>query len=154
MIVRVAVPVLALLVAHQLERPVGDHLVGVHVGRGARAALEHVELELIVELAVDQLLAGALDALEDLGAELAALVVGARRGHLHHGQGFDEVRIEPELHAGDVEVVEAARRLHAVVGVGRHRLLPKEIAFGSGRMVRHGELLWGARLTGSSFRVS
>ena len=49
-IVRVAVLVLALLVAHQLERAVGDHLVGVHVRRGARAALEHVEPELVVKL--------------------------------------------------------------------------------------------------------
>ena len=39
-IVRIAVLVLALLVAHQLERAVGDHLVGVHVGRRAGAALE------------------------------------------------------------------------------------------------------------------
>ena len=64
-IVRVAVLVLALLVAHQLERAVGDHLVGVHVGRGAGAALEDVEPELVVELSVDELLAGLLDARQD-----------------------------------------------------------------------------------------
>ena len=72
-IVRIAVLILALLVAHQLERPVGDHLVGVHVRRGARAALEHVEPELVVKLAVDDFLAGAFDPGEDLRVEPAAL---------------------------------------------------------------------------------
>ena len=56
-VVRVAVLVLALRVAQQLERAVGDHLVGVHVGRGAGAALDHVDDELLVQLAVDDLLA-------------------------------------------------------------------------------------------------
>jgi hypothetical protein len=36
-----------------------------------------------------------------------------------------------------MEVVEAARRLDAVIGVCGYRFLPKEIAFGPGRMVRH-----------------
>ena len=64
-IVRIAVLIVALPVAHQLERAVGDHLVGVHVRRGAGAALEHVEPELIVKLAVDDFLAGAFDPRED-----------------------------------------------------------------------------------------
>jgi len=37
-------------VPHQLQGAIGDHLVGVHVGRGARASLEDVEPELVVEL--------------------------------------------------------------------------------------------------------
>ena len=126
-VVRAAVRVLALLVAHQLEGAVGDHLVGVHVGRGAGAALEDVEAELVVQLAVDELLAGPLDAGEDLRAELAAVEVGARGGQLHHREGLDEVRVEAQLDARDVEVLEGAGRLDAVVGVGGHLLLAEQV---------------------------
>ena len=52
--------------AHEFEGAVGDDLVGVHVGGGAGAALEDVELELVVELAVDEVAAGGLHAAEDL----------------------------------------------------------------------------------------
>ena len=43
------------LAAEQLVRAVGDDLVGVHVGRGAGAGLEDVDHELVVELAVGDL---------------------------------------------------------------------------------------------------
>ena len=51
-IVRVTEFVLPLLVAHQLECTVGDDFVGRHVGRCAGAALDHIDCELIVQLAV------------------------------------------------------------------------------------------------------
>ncbi len=47
-LVGVQVPVLAPGVAQQLQRPVGDDLVGVHVGRGAGTALNDVDDELVV----------------------------------------------------------------------------------------------------------
>ena len=37
--------------AQDFERPVGDHLVGVHVRRRARSALDHVDDELVVQKA-------------------------------------------------------------------------------------------------------
>jgi hypothetical protein len=83
-VVRVAVFVLPLLVPHELQRPVGDHLVRVHIGRGARAALDDVEAKLLVELSVDELLAGPLDPFQDLFRELLAVIVRARGGELHH----------------------------------------------------------------------
>ena len=49
------------LAAEQLDRPVGDDLVGVHVRRGAAAGLEDVDDELAVERAVDDVLRGADD---------------------------------------------------------------------------------------------
>lgn len=39
--------VLALLMAQELQRPVGDDLVGVHVRGRARAALDHVHQEVL-----------------------------------------------------------------------------------------------------------
>ena len=44
--------------AEELQGPVGQHLVDVHVGRGARPALEGIDDDVLVELAVDHLLAG------------------------------------------------------------------------------------------------
>ena len=49
--------------AEQLVGAVGDHLVDVHVGLGAGAGLPHDQRELIVELAVDDLLRGLDDGL-------------------------------------------------------------------------------------------
>ena len=41
--------IVALRPAEQLQRAVGDHLVGIHVGRGAGAALNDVDHELFVQ---------------------------------------------------------------------------------------------------------
>ena len=69
--------------------------------------------------------------------ELAALEVGARGGELHHRERLDQVGIEAQLHAGDVEVLEAARGLDAVVGVGRHGLVAEQIVFETCRLIGH-----------------
>ena len=140
-VVRAAVLVFALLVAHQLERAVGDHLVRVHVGRGARAALEHVQAELVVQLPVDQLLARSFHPRQDLGVELAAVEVRARGRHLDHAEGPDEVGVEPKFDAGNVEVLEGAGRLHAVVGVAGNRLLAEEVVLDPDSGLRHGIVL-------------
>ena len=47
----------------------GDHLVGVHVRRGAAAGLEDVDDELVVVLAVGDRLRGLDDRLAELGVE-------------------------------------------------------------------------------------
>ena len=42
-------------------RPAGDHLVGVHVGRGARPGLENIDHELRIKLPVNHILGGLLN---------------------------------------------------------------------------------------------
>ena len=59
-----------------------DHLVGVHVRRGARAGLEDVDRKLVVELAVRDAVAGGGDALRLVGVEQAELAVHAGGGGL------------------------------------------------------------------------
>jgi len=136
-VMRITVLVFTFPVAHELERAVRDDLVRVHVRGRAGAALEHVELELIVQLAVDQLLTCSLDAFQHLVRQSAGVVVGARGRELHHCQSFDEVRVEPQLHARDLEVVERARRLDAIVRVSGHREVAKEIVFDPRGRGRH-----------------
>ena len=52
---------LSLGMPHQLEGTVADDLIGVHIGRRARPALDHVDGELIVVLALEELVAGGDD---------------------------------------------------------------------------------------------
>ncbi|MNZ82734.1 hypothetical protein D3C78_1014390 [compost metagenome] len=118
-VVRVQVLVLALGVAHRLQRQVGDHLVGVHVGRGAGAALDHVDHELVVVLAADQPRAGLADRRMLVAVEVPQLVVGIGRGLLDHRQGDHQFRVVRQRHTGQAEVVHRAQGLDAVVGIGR-----------------------------------
>src|SRR5262245_58386285 len=62
----------------------------------------------------------------------SALEVGARRRHLHHRERLDQIGIEMQRHAGDGEILERARGLDAVIGVGWHLLDAKEIALRTG----------------------
>ena len=126
-VVRLDDLVAALGVAGQLERDVGEHLVGVHVGGGAGAALVPVGAELVVVLAVPHGLAGLLDQGQLLFLHGPDVGVGSRRGELHDRPGLEEAGIVVRVHARDLEVLERPRRLHAVVGVRRDGLLSQEV---------------------------
>ena len=91
MVVGMAAGVIALGEAHELEGPVGDDLVGVHVRRCPGAALDHVDDEMRMPLAVDDLLAGPDDGVGDVVREQAERPVRPGGGHLDLGQGDDEV---------------------------------------------------------------
>ena len=69
---------------------VRDHLVGVHVRRGAGAGLEDVDRELVVVLAGGDRVAGGGDPLGDVGVEQAELGVDPRRGGLDPAQPADD----------------------------------------------------------------
>ena len=127
MIVGVDELVFAFLVAEAFQRQVGDHLVGVHVGRSTGAALDEIGHELVNHLAGDQAVAGADDRLGDLRIEHAEIAVGQRRRLLDVAEGLDEIRLGRHWNAGDVEVLLAAQRLHAVIRAVRQFLLAEEI---------------------------
>jgi hypothetical protein len=63
------------LSAQDLHGPVGDDLVGVHVGRGPRAGLEDVQHELVVQSSLYDLLGGGDDGVPS----------GSRRGRRARG---------------------------------------------------------------------
>jgi len=101
--------------AEDLIRPVGDDLVRVHVEADAGAGLEDVDGELVVMVAVDDLLGGGEDGVTlDHGEEVEG-AVGSGGGHFDHGEGADELRVG--THAADGEVVDGADGLRAVEGV-------------------------------------
>ena len=78
------------------ERP--EHLVDVHVRRGAAAGLVDVDRELVEVLARDDLVGRADDRLDDVGRQHAELAVHDRRAALDAGQ------------RDDLRVLEAASR--------------------------------------------
>ena len=79
--------------AGQLNRPVGDHLIDVHVGLGARARLPNLQGELGIQAAGCHLFSGGHDQAGELWIQLAlgAIHLGAGRLELaegvHHSQG-------------------------------------------------------------------
>ena len=124
--------------AGHLDGAVGDHLVGVHVGLGARAGLPHAQREVVVELAVDDLLGRGGDQVTDRGVQLAKGDVRARCGLLEDAKGADHAARHGVL--TDVEVDQRAGGLAPIVAV-RWNL---EFAHGVGfdAHVAHASLAW------------
>ncbi len=123
--------VFTLGVAHGLKTEVGDHLVGIHVGRSTGTALDHVHHELLVELATNQSRTALADG-HVLGlGQVAQLAVGIRGRLLDHRQGDDQLRVVRQRHAGQAEVVQCAQGLDAVIGLGGNGEGAKQVFFDS-----------------------
>ena len=114
-VVGVQVRVLPALVPEDLQGAVGDHLVDVHVGRGARAALDHVDDELVVKAPGGDLVAGLRDRVALVLAEHPEFGIGQCRGLLDESERVDETREVAQRDSGDREVLHGAQRLHAEV---------------------------------------
>jgi hypothetical protein len=116
--------------AQDLVRPSGDHLVGVGVGRGSGAGLVDVDRELVVELAVDDLLRRLEDRGYQFGVEEAELQVDLGGRPLDQAEGGNE--LAGKGLAGDGEVLNRALSRGAVVGVCRNLHLAHRVAFDPG----------------------
>ena len=106
--------VIPLLASQDLNGPVGDDLIGIHVGRGSRAALDGIHDKLVVKLTGDNLVTCLKDGLPDV------LIQHIGR-HIRHGSGFfdlcqvvDEYRVKGP--SGDVKIVLCPQGLHPIVG--------------------------------------
>ncbi len=116
----------------ELDGPVGDDLVGVHVGLGAGAGLEHHQREVVVEAPRDHVVGRAGDEFGLVRGQLTQLGVGLGRGLLQHAEGADHGTSPDEGVAADVEVVEAALRLRAPVAVVGDLDLAHGVGFNAG----------------------
>ena len=124
--------------AERLDRPVRDHLIGIHVGLGARAGLPDRQRKVVVELAGNDLVGGGDDRLADGGIEPAERHVGLRRGALDDAERLDH-RFRLFLGA-DAEEVQGALRLRAPIAVRGDVDGAERIGFYAG--LGHGCLLW------------
>ena len=129
---RVQVLVLAAGVTQVLQRAVGDDLVGVHVRRGARAALDHVDDELLVQRALPDLLAAAMiaSALSASSAPMSRLAMAA--ACFTAASAPMKIRVDRQSDPGDREVVDRSGGVHAVVGVGGNVEVAEQVVLGAG----------------------
>ncbi len=108
-----------------LRRPVRDHLVGVHVGRGARAGLKDIHDELAVVPSVRDFLGGLADRLGDPGIEQTEVAVRLRGRPLDQPESPHEPTRHPR--PADREVEHRAPCRGTVVRLGRHLHLAHRI---------------------------
>ncbi len=114
--------------ADELDRPVGDDLVDVHIGLRARAGLPDMHRELSVQRAGDDLVGDLADEAGLPLRQAAPAAVHRRAGLLHkavgviNGGGHDV--------AADVEVGQRPLGLRAPVVAGRDLHLPQRVPFG------------------------
>ena len=108
---------------------VGDDLVGVHVGGGARAGLEDVDHESVVELAFDDALGGGDDGTRPFGVEGFEFEIYFRGALLYLCNGADEGATEAQIADGEVEF--GATGVCAIVGVCRDVQDAHGVAFGA-----------------------
>jgi hypothetical protein len=104
--------------SRELRGESGEHLVDVHVRRGAAAGLVGVDRKLVVVMAGDQLVRGEHHGLRDRFREDAELQVDDRGGTLDSCECHDLCRLESA--SGDGEVLDRALRLGSVEGRYRH----------------------------------
>src|SRR5439155_25453451 len=128
-IVRVDTRIDAARLAEQFRRAVGEHFVGVHVVRRAGAGLIHVDDELIAEASVENLVGGRDNRARHIGVQAAERGGGFGRGFLDQDGRGDEVVWRTQ--AADRKVLDGARRLDAVVRVGRNLQLAQRVALGA-----------------------
>ncbi len=141
-VVGVAVLVGAFFLAQKLERPVGDDLVGVHVGRGTGPALKDVDHKLVVQLAIDNFVTGRGDGLGDLGRQNPQFQVGQGRRFFHVGQGPNQFRAMGDGDAGNVEILQRPQGLHPEITMVEDLPVAEQIVFYPGFHSHCRHLLW------------
>ena len=126
--------IFALAVPQELKGAVGDHLVGIHIGRCPRAALNAVNGELIVQFALDDLIASRADGIPDLAGQHAELHVRNGRSLLDLTERLDKFREAGDAHAGNREILDRPIGLDSVICIGRDAHFTQKIVFET----RHG----------------
>ena len=134
-VVRVDQRIIALFAAQYLDGAVGDDLVGVHIGAGARAALDGIDDELIVQPARDDLIARLLDGAGHILPDGAGGQVGARAGLFDPGDADDHIPLQAL--AGDGKVFRRADGMDAVVNILGNVHFPDDIVLNPERLA-HG----------------
>ena len=95
-----------------LDRPVGDHLIDIHVGLGAGARLPHLEREFTVQGAACHLLGCRHDQGRQLGGQPALGLVHFGAGGLERSEGMHQL----QRHGlAEAEIVDRALGLGAPV---------------------------------------
>ena len=112
------------LAARELDRPVRDHFVDVHVRLRSGARLPDAERKVRVEIARDYFVRGAHDEIGFLGVELAEVAVDERAGLFERRHRADDLarhHVARRLTIADIEIHERARGLRSIILVDGDR---------------------------------
>ena len=121
MVIRVNAAIVAEVTTAYLQRPVGDHLVGVHVDRGAARTFEHVDDEMFVVPAFHDLFAGRHDRVRDFRRQNAEFTIRQRGGFLDMGERADEGRLVAQRTMGDRKILTPSGGVNPVQAVAGER---------------------------------
>ncbi|MNC36846.1 hypothetical protein D3C75_853890 [compost metagenome] len=113
----------------KLERPIHQHLIGIHINRGACPALNGVYDELIMPLSGYHFISRPLQCIGNPRIKPLRLLVRSGGGLLHNGHGANKLIMQAI--SGDRKIVRGTQRLNTVVGIKRNSLLAKKISLGS-----------------------
>ena len=119
--------VLPARLAEDLERAVGHHFVGVHVGRSSGSALNHVDAEVVVVQPVSDLARRLRNRVDDLAIDEPQLEIGQRGCFFHGGERGDQSREFTKLDARDAEVLHRAQCLDSIESAGGYISLSEQV---------------------------
>ena len=104
MVVRVNQAVIAFCSPQQFDGPVRDHLIGVHVGGSAGAALDRVDDKLVVKLSPDDFIAGGDDGGGQVLFQMAVVPVNDGGGLFYLGQADDQLGMHGSSGDGEIHL--------------------------------------------------
>ena len=110
--------IIAFFAAQDLDGPVGDDFVGVHVQGGAGAALDRIHDKIVMEFSCDDLVAGLDNGGGSLFIKNSDLAVGDGRGFFYVSQAVDDLGMH--VKACNRKVLRGAEGLYSVVNVFRN----------------------------------
>jgi hypothetical protein len=132
--------IVAPVVAENFQSAVGDHLVGVHIGRRSSPALDLIDHELVVQRTAADLHTGRDNRFGDLGVELSELLIGLCGCLFHRGECDHKIAVPRDGHPTDGKVLQCARCVHTVVDIGRNFPIAEQIVLDAdGGMVVAGQ---------------
>src|SRR5699024_8210791 len=107
--------IIAFFAAQDLDGPVGDDFVGVHVQGGAGAALDRIHDKIVMEFSWDDLVAGLDNGGGSLFIKNSDLAVGDGRSFFYVCQAVDDLGMH--VKACNRKVLRGAEGLYSVVNV-------------------------------------
>ena len=125
-----AILVLALVVAHNLQRTVGNNLVYVHIGRCSCTTLYEVDGELVAQCALHNLLASLFNGCTNCLVERAKRHIGVSGSPLYHSQSLYVIRVLTYRKAAYIfKVNQCSQCLSSIIRIGRDLNLAQRIVF-------------------------
>ena len=114
-VVGMAISIGPLGMPHDLQRQIGDDLVGIHVRGRPRPALDAVHRELVEHVSGQDTITGGANGDADIPGQYLQFHIGQGTGFFDAGQGPDHFRKLGKRRSGDMEIVHGPQGLHAIV---------------------------------------